>query len=460
MTRFLLTAFLVACASTPAPGVSQTRSLGDLDRSLRDLAARVNPSVVRVQTVGYAPTPVPASTSTSLLARRRGVGSGVVIAPGGLVLTNYHVVAGATRVWVDVPESAARRANRRSVVQAPYERVEAEVVGVDAETDLALLRVERDNLPAIPFGDSEALRPGQLVVAFGSPLGLSGTVTMGVVSATGRQLTPEAPVVYVQTDTPINPGSSGGPLVDLQGNVIGINTLILSQSGGSEGIGLALPSHIARTIVSQLRQHGRVRRGLIGAQVQTITPVLAEALQLPQTWGVVIADVLPGSPAERAGLRPRDVIERLDNRVMENARQFSVNVYQRTVGSEVRLQVRRGEERLEVRPVVVERRDPPSLNQLGDPREHTVEEFGVIAIDMNPAFANRIPGLRETTGALVVAASPQSGFRPGDVIHAVGVETIRNFEDLRRVAESTASEASLVVRIERRGVFRYVEVMR
>ncbi|MEL6184703.1 MAG: trypsin-like peptidase domain-containing protein [Myxococcota bacterium] len=447
----LLTFAFVACAGRPpAP---KARPLAGLDRSIRALSARVNPSVVRINAISYQP--VPRGTSTNLLARGRSVGSGVVIGDGGLVVTNHHVVANATRLWVEVPVAA----RGESVLAPPYEPGEAQLLGVDVETDIALLRVKKPGLPVLGFGDSEALETGQLVLAFGSPLGLEGSVTMGVVSATARQLEPEAPVVYVQTDTAINPGSSGGPLVDLNGRVVGINTLILSRSGGSEGIGLAVPAHIVKTVVGQIERHGRVRRGVIGASTQTITPALAAALELPRSWGVVVADVHPLGPAAAAGLQPGDVIARLDNREMENARQFQVNVYQREVGSRLQLVILRGKERLGKVVQVLERPDPPSrIEELRDPTKQTVEALGILAVTLTETFAQRMPFLREKSGVLVVTAAADGGFAAGDVIHALGRTPIIDFEDLLEAIEGWPSGRAMVVQLERQGRFRYVEL--
>ena len=210
-----------------------------------------------------------------------------------------------------------------------------------------MVKVDAKALPALTFGDSDALRPGQLVLAFGSPLGLDASVTLGIVSAVARQLTPEDPMIYIQTDAPINPGNSGGALVDTEGRLVGINTLIYSQSGGSEGIGFAAPSNIVRNVFEQIRKTGRVRRGEIGVTTQTITATLAEALSLATDAGVIVADVEEGSPGAKAGLQPGDIIVSLDGKRMENGRQFRINLYTRTIGQQVALEVERGERRLD-----------------------------------------------------------------------------------------------------------------
>ncbi len=241
--------------------------------------------------------------------------------PTGYIVTNAHVVQGAHRVQVQV--QSPRREGQRSVLRPRPRLLTARIVAVDEETDLAVLKVDEAGLPAVTLADSDTVHPGQIVLAFGSPLGLDSSVTMGVVSAVARQLEADDPMIYIQTDASINPGNSGGPLVDAEGRVIGINTLILSQSGGNEGLGFAAPSNIVRHVFEQVRRFGRVRRGQIGVRAQTITPALAEGLSLTRDWGVVLGDVFPDGPAAKAGLQVGDVVETLDGKPMENGRQLA-----------------------------------------------------------------------------------------------------------------------------------------
>ena len=266
----------------------------------------------------------------------------------GYVLTNAHVITGAAAVEVLLPALFETGSPRQSILKGRGKRFSAEIVGVDSDTDLAVLKISQKELPFLAFGDSDQVRQGQLVLAFGSPLGLENSVTMGIVSATARQLRPEDPMIYLQTDSPINPGNSGGPLVDLQGRVVGINTFILSQSGGSEGIGFAAPSNIARNVFTQLRKGGKVRRGSIDVYAQTVSPELAQGLNLANDWGVILGDVFPGGSADRAGLKEGDVILALNGKVMENARQLEVNVYRHAIGERVSLEVLRGGDKLKV----------------------------------------------------------------------------------------------------------------
>ncbi len=243
----------------------------------------------------------------------------------------------------------------RSIVKPRGRVVGAQIVGVDLETDLAVLKIEETNLPYLRLGNSDEVKQGQIVFAFGSPMGLDNSVTMGVVSAVARQLRPESPMIYIQTDASINPGNSGGPLVSSNGEIIGINTSILSQSGGAEGIGFAAPSNIVATVYSQIKEHGYVRRGEIGVNAQTITPVLAAGLNLARQSGVILADVYPDSPANVAGLEIGDVILSLGDKPMENGRQFLVNLYGKAEGAMVNVVALRGRDTLKLQVEIIER---------------------------------------------------------------------------------------------------------
>jgi serine protease Do len=454
---------LVAWSAAPATGAGQAArapsaaasrtGLADLSRDLQLLAERVRPALVQVLTTGYSPG------GEALLERERGGGSGVVLDPAGYVLTNAHVVHGARRVRVVL---GADREPGGSILPAAGRTLGAQVVGLDRETDLAVLKVEAADLPSLGFGDSDDLRQGQLVMAFGSPFGLDDTVTVGVVSAVARQLRPEDPMIYVQTDAPINPGSSGGPLVDTSGRVVGINTLIYSRSGGHEGIGFAAPSNIARNVFEQIRRTGRVRRGEIGARTQTLTPTLASGLGLSRDRGVIVSDVLPGGPAAAAGLQTGDVVLSLDGKTMENARQLQVNLYPRPVGSAVVLGVLRGERRLDLRVEVLERpEDPDRFAQLVSPQRNLVARLGVLALDLDETVARLLPPLRAQAGAVVAAASPEGPvwpdpLQPGDVIYTVNGRSVLGVDALRAALEPLAPGAAVVLQVERGGQLRFV----
>jgi serine protease Do len=317
-------------------------------------------------------------------------------------------------------------------------------------------------LPALPFGDSDALRSGQLVLAFGSPLGLESSVSMGVVSAVARQLNPEDPMIYIQTDATINPGNSGGALVDTDGRLVGVNTLIYSQSGGSEGIGFAAPSNIVRNVFSQIRKYGRVRRGEIGVSTQTITPLMAEALGLTFDAGVIVADVAAGGPAGKAGLEPGDIVLSLDGKPMENGRQFRINVYTRGVGEQVALEVRRGTRTLAVRVPVAERENDTGQLEALIGSQQVIRDLGIIALDLTPTIAEMLPTLRREKGAVVARVTPQTPYsqqgrlQPGDVIYAVNGKFVSSVEELKSAMAGLKPSAAAVLLIERESTLMYL----
>ena len=449
---------------TPSDAAAQSRApgLADLSKSLEDLAQRVSPSVVQIFVTGYAVPDDSDGTATGDPVLERASGSGVIVDSDGYVVTNAHVVENATRIEVELPFAASGGNPGRSILERRGRLVGAQIVAIDEETDLAIIKVAATALPVLPFGDSDGLRPGQLVLAFGSPLGLSSSVTMGVVSAVARQLTPEDPMIYIQTDAPINPGNSGGALVDTEGRLVGINTLIFSQSGGSEGIGFAAPSNIVRNVVAQITRFGRVRRGEIGVHAQTITPLLAEALGLKTDSGVILADVAQGSPAAKAGLQPGDVVVTLDGKAMENGRQFRINIYARGAGEQVAVDVRRGERSISVRVPVAERRnDAAGLADLIGPRQ-AIATLGVTVVDLSPAVAQMLPDLRRTRGAVIarVAAdapfSQQGKLAVGDVVYELNGKTVANATDLKEVAGTLKPSSAAVLLLERAGVMLYV----
>jgi serine protease Do len=315
----------------------------------------------------------------------------------------------------------------------------------------------------MPLADSDTVRPGQIVLAFGSPLGLDSSVTMGVVSAVARQFEIDDPMIYIQTDASINPGNSGGPLVDAEGRVIGITTLILSQSGGNEGLGFAAPSNIVRHVFEQVRRYGRVRRGDIGVRAQTITPTLAEGLGLSRDWGVVLGDVFPDGPAASAGLEIGDIVAALDGKPMENARQLQVNLYSRAVGDSVMLTVERAGTTIEARVTVVERDDDPlRFTALVGAEELVVPQLGIVGLDITDRVRELLSDLRASTGVVVAStardapASWDGELDAGDVIHAVNRAEVTSVADLRQKLAGIKAGTSIVLQVERDGSLRYV----
>lgn len=433
-----------------------------LSRALEALSARVNPAVVQVLAVGYQPPQAGDPPGAGLLTRRRVGGSGVILDPDGYIVTNVHVVEGAERIQVRLPIPVDSDQPGSSILKPRGKLVGAQVVGLDRETDIAVLKVQESGLPHLELGDSDRIRTGQLVFAFGSPRGLDNSVTLGVLSAVARQLRPEDPMIYLQTDAPINPGNSGGPLVDAEGTVVGINTFIISESGGSEGLGFAAPSNIVRNVYRQIRNIGYVRRGTIGVHAQTITPVLAAGIGLGRDWGVVLGDVYPGSPAEGAGLQVGDVVLTLDGKPMENGRQLDVNLYGTPVGERVTLQVLRGQQVVQVPVVVLEREDDANrFFAMVNPEENLIPRLGILAVDLSPQVAQMLPSLRIGTGVVVAVRAPDASYGqveliPGDVIHAINGEPITSLDQLRRRVSQFQVGAPVVLQVERRGQLRFM----
>lgn len=447
---WLLPVAAAAQALAPARGAAD---LAGLSRDLQALSERVKPAVVQILITGYAP-------ADGQLVKQRASGSGVILDPDGYVITNAHVVQGARRVQVALAGLASGPPGARSILKAPGRVVGAVVVGTDLETDLAVLKIDEKGLPVLAFGDSEALRPGELVLAFGSPLGLENSVTFGVVSAVARQVRPEDRMIYVQTDASINPGNSGGPLVDGQGRVVGINTFIYSQSGGNEGIGFAAPSNIVRNVFDQIRRTGRVHRGEIGVRVQTVTPALATGLGLRQDWGVILSDVPPDGAAARAGLRMGDLVVKLDGKVMENARQLEVDLYPRMPGGSVTLEVLRGAERLTYVVTVAERvGDPDRFADRVSPERNSVARLGVLALDLDETVAQLLPPLRARAGVVVATADGRTGpdpLMPGDVIYSLNQEPVTGVESLRQALDRVRAGGPVVLKVERGGELRFL----
>jgi serine protease Do len=450
----LLAAAVALEAQDLASRAEAARRLSD---SLVNVTDRLAPAVVLVT----SKVDLPVGDESSAAGPRRSTGSGVIVSPDGYIVTNAHVVAGATKVGVQLSSRDAPKGS--SLVRPRGRTFLAKVVGSDLETDLAVLKVQADSLPFLPLADSDAVRQGQMVLALGNPLGLESSVSMGVVSAVARQLRPDDPVVYIQTDAPVNPGNSGGPLADVDGNVIGINTLILSQSGGSEGLGFAVPSNVVRTVTEQLKTTGVVARGDIQVQAQTITPELAGGLGLALRQGVILADVRPLGPAAEAGLEIGDVVLALNGKPMENARQFHVNLYRQPVGSVVTLELLRGERKLtKAVPVVLRLDAPERYAALVDAQRDPVPRLGIVVVPVNEKARQWLPiSPRWPRGLLVAKLAPGSytPLRPGDVIYSVNNRPAWTLEELQVLLDHHQPGDTAVLQVERGGALRYVEVV-
>jgi serine protease Do len=429
-----------------------------LDEDLQALAERVGPAVVTIEVTGLATVQDPNTQQTTYIAKEQGVGSGIVVDPTGYILTNAHVVEHATSVSVMV----FRHRNRPAGGIEDAQRFVAKVLGRDALTDIALLKVEASDLPALQLANSDQVHVGQLALAFGSPLGLENTVTLGVISATQRQLNSATPVVYLQTDAAINPGNSGGPLVDIRGEVIGMNTMIVSQSGGSEGVGFSIPSNMIRFIYEQLRKQGHVRRGAIGIVGREITPTLSNGLGLAEHTGIILEDVAPGSSADRSGLRPGDILLGVDGKPFEDPRALSVLLFQKRIGDIIAFKIQRGTQVLSLNVPVTEReRDPESILDPTQSASNIIPKLGIVGIQITDSVAQLIPPTRSPGGILVTALTAGGnaslfGLQPGDVLHVLNRTPLDSLETLRRLLAELKPGDPVVFSIERNGQMNYI----
>lgn len=443
-----------APSSRPAAPPALAGSLKAFDAPLQDLAAKASRAVVQIQVSGLFPVPGRGPGDASVVERQRAIGSGVILDPEGYILTNAHVVEGAQRIRV-LPCLAA------GAPASGNRALDAVLVGLDKATDLALIKIEGHGLPALKLGDERPVHPGELVLAVGSPEGLQNSVTLGIVSSVHRQANPEHPMEYLQTDAPINHGNSGGPLVDTEGFVIGLNTFILSEGGGSEGLGFAIPAPTLRFVYDRLRKDGQVRRAAIQAAGQDLTPALAAGLKLGQDWGVVIADVAPGGPAESGGLQARDIVTAVDGRAILDLPGLTTAMSLHPLDRPVELDVLRGTARKHLTiPALPARDGLDSLASLAKPANR-VRRLGIFGLDYSEDLAGAFPRIRIPSGVVVLALSPgpsalSSELRPGDLIHAFNDVLIATLEQLKTELAGLQPGGSGVLTVERDGGMKFV----
>ena len=437
-----------------------------MSASFESLVKRVSPAVVEVQVTGFGSADdddddTAADSKSSSIGRQRSLGSGVVVDPDGYIITNYHVVKGAERVRVVLtpqitgPQPTFSLKSRGKVLPA-------RIVGFSKLIDLAVLKVEATNLPTLQIGRYEKIQKGQLVLAFGSPEGLENSVSMGLVSSVLRQTDPDDTMVYIQTDAAINPGNSGGPLVDADGNVVGIDTFIYTKSGGNEGIGFAIPSGIVRYAYEQIRKYGRVRRRSIGADVQSLTLDLAQALGLTTDIGVIVSDVFPDGPAAQAGLKPEDVIVALDGFPVDNVPLFTLGLYLMNQGDSAKVTVARAGKKFDlVLPIYEPRNDAARLSELGDPTKDVIPRLGIVGATVSPEVVSIIGDLRIPSGVIVTSIvadrlAVDSGLSAGDIIHSLNRKQVKSVDELRNAFTALKPGEPAAMQVERNGKLTYV----
>lgn len=438
------------------PSTAGAEVLQAFSEGVEALSRRVAPSVVQVVATVSARAYSPETSAVSDFKERyAGIGSGVVLAPQGYILTNSHVLEGARRVEVILHPEAVRAAG----LDGPL--LPARIVGFSTDHDLALLRVEASNLPYLEFRPDGLPRQGEVVFAFGSPQGFSDSVSLGVVSAPSRLLAGERGQPYIQTDAPIHPGNSGGPLVDTEGRIVGINTLLYSESGGDEGIGFAIPAFTARFVAAELKARGRVRPLGLGLSVRPLTPVLAASLHLPGGEGLLIEDVLPGGPAEQAGLRPGELLTSLEGRPLRDLADFLRILENEPPPATVKGEVTDGRSRrtFTAAPTEWGERPPEALLSPAVSRA-LLPGLGVEGMTLDPkdplAEGKRSPNGVVVLKRLYPPLPDEATLLPGDVIHAVGRAPVKNLEALERLLEEKRSGTPLVLQVEREGSLFYL----
>jgi len=454
----------LAAQTVPAPAQNPARSavarnpLDDFSQTVQRLIRDVSPAVVDVVVQSFGGLENESNGRANAVSHQTREATGVLISADGYVVTNAHVVLTAQRIQIrfgDAPAGPQGDIIRRAPVQA-------EIVGIDQETDLAVLKIPGTSWNFLPFADSSKLHQGEVVFAVGNPRGLENSVSMGIVSAAERMLDPDSNQAFIQTDAPINPGNSGGPLVNTRGQIAGINTFIVSSTGGNEGLGFAIPSNLVKEICAQLKRYGRVRRGELGVVVRSVTPTIAKALSLPQESGVLIQDVTPGKAAAEAGVQINDIVVRVKGRAVTNLRQFSNSLFRSEIGEKLELEVLRDSARIKLE-VSLQEPNPDSDALLDQVKERAVPvaRIGILAVPLDSETAALISEPRHEAGT-IVAARLQTSFifqeelEPGDVIFGINGRSAGSIDALKGLVNGLPEGSPLVVQVQRQGVLRYL----
>ncbi|MBS0150377.1 MAG: DegQ family serine endoprotease [Nitrospira sp.] len=376
--------------------------------------------------------------------KERGLGSGVIVESSGLIITNNHVVGKADEIRVTLSDKR---------------EFKAKLIGTDPKTDVAVVKIEASGLPSVPWADSDKLEVGEFVLAVGNPFGLTQTVTLGIVSALGRAAGIAEYEDFIQTDAAINPGNSGGALVNVRGELVGINTAIFSQNGGNMGIGFAVPSNMAQSIMGQLVQTGKVVRGWLGVSIQELTPELASQFGITETKGVLVSDVMDDSPAKKAGFERADVIVEYDGKPMDSPAHLRNAVAQTPVGKKVVVKIIRDKKAKNIDLTIVEQ--PKSMSQSGEEDGgDSATPTGILSSldvrDLNEELASRYGLKSSERGVVIVRVKPGStaeelGVREGDIVLEVNRQTVTSVKVFERIANKLPKDQAVLLLLKRQG---------
>jgi serine protease Do len=473
-SRHVGTRALVACASVlvavtpafsqpkPAPVSSPSPDpLTRLNESVDALTRKVWPSVVQILVSSYgARDEGGRGDAQMVLGRQQSTGSGFVIDAEGYIITNAHVVNNAQRLQIVLPADNAD-GSLQTALSTRTRVLAARIVGIAEELDLAVLKVEGSSLPALTLATFSDVRQGEMVFAFGSPIGMRNSLSHGLVSAVARQVDPDSPQIFIQTDTPINPGNSGGPLVNVRGEVVGVNTFILSQTGGNDGLGFAIPSATVRTVYRQLRAHGQLRRQEMGVSLQTITPGMAQALGLARDYGVIVSDVWPRGPAESGGLKEGDILVTVDGEPAENLPTVTYNFRLRDSPNPVQIVVLRNQAQVALSiPAIEVKSEFDSVAAMANPASSVVKELGILGVAIDKNIIETATGLRDPYGIIVVArtagATTEVPLLPRDVIRSMNNRKVTTLQELREALQGLAPGTPVTLQIQRESRLMYV----
>ncbi len=376
--------------------------------------------------------------------KEKSLGSGVIVSPDGYIITNNHVVEKAEEIKVTLLDNRT---------------LKGRIVGIDPKTDIAIIKIDADNLPTLRWGDSDRLQVGEFVLAIGSPYGLSHTVTMGIISAVGRANVGIADYEdFIQTDAAINPGNSGGPLVNIKGELVGINTAIFSKTGGYQGIGFAVPSNMVRLVMDQLIQKGKVTRGWIGVTIQELTPELSQKFGLNRAKGALVSDVTKNSPAEKAGILRGDIIFEFNGKEIKDVNALRNLVAQSKSGSTVPIKILRSGKEYTLKVVILEL--PKEISEITPanlPDETEGDALtGLVVMDLTKEIIRQLGFNKDEKGVIVVRIEPgspadEAEIKKGDIIKEINRRSINNVEDFNRIASSIRKNDSVLLFVNRNG---------
>ena len=454
-------AFLVALLTSTAARAQEPDLLQQFSVAVESMVQRVSPTVVQILATSYGLTDQ-GGRANAAAGMEQSVGSGVIVASDGYIMTNAHVIQNAHDIRVRLVPSGKQTIG--AVLSESFSpTIDAVLVGTYTDADLALLKIPADDLPALRISAPGTVRQGQVTFAFGSPSGLQNSVTMGVVSSIARQLEPDDPLLYIQTDTAINPGNSGGPLVNTSGEMVGLNTFISTQSGGSEGMGFAIPAALVNWVYQQLRQNGHVHRPVIGAGLQTITPPMAAALKLPRDKGVIVSDLLADSPAAAAGVKLNDIILSVNDRPLDNVAGWTGLAFQHVPGTPMSVTVLRGTRTLSFSIMPSDMEQPSErLADLAGISKSQVPQLGIMAVTFDERTSSIMGPVRLASGAIAIAriaAAPDAAaadLRPGDLIHEINGKNVFSVDDLKNVIADLKHGDAVALFIERAQQWSYV----